>query len=53
MTMTTTERKRHQRDEALKDRRAYRQTLIQRRNDIESRIATVEAEIRKIEEQGK
>lgn len=33
------------RQEKLKDRQAYRQTLIQRRADIDARIATVEKDI--------
>ena len=32
--------------ERLKDRRAYRETLIQRREDLERKIARTEQEIR-------
>jgi hypothetical protein len=34
-----------QRDERLKDRRDYRNTLIQRREDLERKISLVEQEI--------
>lgn len=34
------------RDEKLKDRRAYRQALIQRREDLDRKLANVEADIR-------
>jgi hypothetical protein len=37
------------RTEALKDRRDYRQTLIERRNALDVKVKTVEAEIRKLE----
>jgi hypothetical protein len=33
------------RDEQLKDRRAYRQALIERREGIDQKIATVEEQI--------
>lgn len=35
--------------EALKDRRDYRRTLIERRNALDVKVKTVEAEIRKLE----
>ena len=37
-----------QKAQQLKDRRDYRQTLIQRREDIDTKIAKVEAEIKKL-----
>lgn len=37
-----------QRQEQLKDRQAYRQTLIQRRNEIEQKISKVEQQISKL-----
>ena len=43
--MKTPEEKRAER---LKDRQAYRQTLIQRRNDIEGKIKQVEGQIHKL-----
>lgn len=35
--------------EALKDRRDYRRTLIERRNALDVKVKNVEAEIRKLE----
>lgn len=39
--------------EQLKDRRDYRATLIQRRDDIERKIERVEDQIKKIKESAK
>ena len=36
--------------EKLKDRRAYRQTLIQKRNDLDAKLSDTEAQIRKLTE---
>lgn len=44
--MTKTERAALKRIEQLKDRRDYRATLIQRRNDIDAKIEAVEQAIR-------
>ena len=43
--MKTPEEKRAER---LKDRQPYRQTLIQRRNDVEGKIKQVEEQISKL-----
>ncbi len=46
--MTKTEKAALKRTELLKDRRDYRATLIQRRNDIDVKIEAVEVEIREL-----
>ncbi len=47
--MTTTERLAARKVEQLKDRRAYRQTLIHRQEDLERKLARVEEDIRNLE----
>lgn len=39
-----------QRQERLKDRRDYRQTLIHKRNELDSKISAVEEQISKLRE---
>jgi hypothetical protein len=46
--MTTVERLKTRRVEQLKDRQAYRQALIQRREDIDGKIGRVEEQISKL-----
>ena len=48
--MTTSEKQQRKRSERLKNRRDYRQVLINRQEDTDRKIKGVEAEIRELQE---
>ncbi len=49
-TMTLAEAKRERKAQKLADRRAYRQTLINRQEETERKIKAVDEQIRKLRE---